>query len=94
MSLESYKKITLAGTSKNWHRDVYVLNLQLAAGSTHKLYFGCQTHLEVRLRSISTTGERLMEISFRSASVRVGKLTLSHQGRIQPDVTIGTKATP
>lgn len=40
-------------------------------------------------------GERLMDIKFPfSISERVSKLTLSHHGRIRPDVMLGTKATP
>jgi tetratricopeptide (TPR) repeat protein len=52
----NYAKVTLAGRSKIGYRDVYVINLQPAAGSVERLYLDAQTYLPVRTNAIRTSG--------------------------------------
>ncbi|HJU91850.1 MAG TPA: tetratricopeptide repeat protein [Pyrinomonadaceae bacterium] len=51
-----YEKVTLAGTSKIGYRDVYVLDLQLAAGAVDRVYLDTKTYLPARLNTVLTLG--------------------------------------
>jgi tetratricopeptide (TPR) repeat protein len=48
-----YAKITLAGKSKIGYREVFVLDLQPAAGAVHRVYFDAQTYLPVRVNTVA-----------------------------------------
>jgi len=50
------KKVTLAGMSKIGYRDVYVLDLQPAAGGVERLYLDAQTYLPVRSNTVVKIG--------------------------------------
>jgi tetratricopeptide (TPR) repeat protein len=50
------KKVTLAGMSKIGYRDVYVLDLQPAAGAVERLYLDAQTYLPVRSNTVVKIG--------------------------------------
>ena len=50
------KKVTLAGMSKIGYRDVYVLDLQPAAGTVERLYLDAQTYLPVRSNTVVKIG--------------------------------------
>ncbi|HVI71869.1 MAG TPA: hypothetical protein VM656_10325, partial [Pyrinomonadaceae bacterium] len=52
----NYPKVTLAGKSKIGFRDVYVVDLQPAAGPVERLYLDAQTFLPVRLNTVKTNG--------------------------------------
>ena len=49
-------KVTLAGMSKIGYRDVYVLDLQPAAGGVERLYLDAQTYLPVRSNTVMKIG--------------------------------------
>lgn len=51
-----YTKVTLAGMSKIGYRDVYVLDLQPAAGTVERLYLDAQTYLPVRSNTVMKIG--------------------------------------
>jgi Flp pilus assembly protein TadD len=51
-----YAKVTLAGKSKLGYRDVYVIDLQPAAGAVERLYLDSQTYLPVRINAVQTVG--------------------------------------
>jgi outer membrane lipoprotein-sorting protein len=51
-----YAKITLAGKSKIGYREVFVLDLQPAAGAVERLYFDAQTYLPVRVNTVAMLG--------------------------------------
>jgi outer membrane lipoprotein-sorting protein len=50
-----YAKVTLAGTSQIGYRDVYVLELQPAAGAVERLYLDVKTYLPVRINTVQTS---------------------------------------
>ena len=52
----NYAKVALAGMSKIGYRDVYVLDLQPAAGGTERLYLDAQTYLPVRSNTVMKIG--------------------------------------
>jgi zinc protease len=52
----NYAKVTLAGMSKIGYRDVYVIELQPAAGAVERLYLDAQTNLPVRINAVRTNG--------------------------------------
>ena len=52
----NFAKVTLPGTSKIGYRDVYVLELQPAAGPLERLYLDAETYLPVRLNTVRTVG--------------------------------------
>lgn len=52
----NYAKVTLAGMSKIGYRDVYVLDLQPAAGTVERLYLDAQTYLPVRSNTVMKMG--------------------------------------
>ena len=52
----NYAKVTLAGMSKIGFRDVYVLDLQPAAGGAERLYLDAQTYLPVRSNTVMKIG--------------------------------------
>ncbi|HJU93411.1 MAG TPA: hypothetical protein VJ656_10790, partial [Pyrinomonadaceae bacterium] len=52
----TYKKVTLAGTSKIGYRDVYVLDLQPPTGTADRLYLDAKTYLPVRMNTLETVG--------------------------------------
>ncbi len=51
-----FAKVTLPGMSKIGYRDVYVLDLQPAAGTVERLYLDAQTYLPVRSNTVLTIG--------------------------------------
>ena len=51
---QKYAKVTLAGTSQIGYRDVYVLELQPAAGTVERLYLDVKTYLPVRVNKVDT----------------------------------------
>jgi outer membrane lipoprotein-sorting protein len=53
---QRYAKVTLAGTSQIGFRDVYVLELQPAAGTAERLYLDTKTYLPVRFNKVQTLG--------------------------------------
>jgi FimV-like protein len=55
-SKSNYAKVTLAGMSKIGYRDVYVLDLQPAAGAAERLYLDAQTYLPVRSNAVMKIG--------------------------------------
>jgi len=52
----NFPKISLPGMSKIGYRDVYVLDLQPAAGPLERLYLDAQTYLLVRVNTTRTIG--------------------------------------
>ena len=48
---DQYAKLSLAGTSQIGYREVYVLDLQPAAGALERLYLDAKTYLPVRINS-------------------------------------------
>ena len=52
----NYPKLALAGKSKIGFRDVYVVDLQPAAGPVERLYLDAETYLPVRLNTVKTNG--------------------------------------
>lgn len=52
----NFPKISLPGMSKIGYRDVYVLDLQPAAGPLERLYLDAQTYLPVRMNTTRTIG--------------------------------------
>jgi hypothetical protein len=48
-----YAKITLAGKSKIGYREVFVLDLQPAAGAVQRVYFDAHTYLPVRVNTVA-----------------------------------------
>ena len=52
----NFAKVTLAGMSKIGFRDVYVIDLQPAAGAVERLYLDAQTYLPVRMNTVRTIG--------------------------------------
>jgi tetratricopeptide (TPR) repeat protein/outer membrane lipoprotein-sorting protein len=48
---DQYAKVSLAGTSQIGYREVYVLELQPAAGALERLYLDAKTYLPVRINS-------------------------------------------
>ena len=52
----SYKKVSLAGTSKIGYRDVYVVELHSGVGVADRLYLDVKTYLPVRMNSVETVG--------------------------------------
>ena len=88
----SYKKVTLAGTSKIGYREVYVLELHSTAGPADRLYLDPKTYLPVRMNSVEIVGSfsGAVEIYFDdwqevdgikypfSISQRLPKLTFSY----------------
>jgi tetratricopeptide (TPR) repeat protein len=52
----NFSKVSLPGMSKIGYRDVYVLDLQPAAGPLERLYLDAQTYLPVRLNTTRTVG--------------------------------------
>lgn len=53
---KNFPKISLPGMSKIGYRDVYVIDLQPAAGPLERLYLDAQTYLPVRLNTTRTIG--------------------------------------
>jgi len=53
---ENYAKVTLPGRSKIGFREVYVIELQPAAGALEKIYLDVQTYLPVRVNAVQTVG--------------------------------------
>jgi tetratricopeptide (TPR) repeat protein len=51
---QKYAKVSLVGTSQIGYRDVYVLELQSAAGTVDRLYLDVKTYLPVRLNKMQT----------------------------------------
>jgi tetratricopeptide (TPR) repeat protein len=51
-----FPKITLAGKSKIGYREVFVLDLQPAAGPVVRMYFDAQTYLPVRVNTLALLG--------------------------------------
>ena len=51
-----YAKVTMPGMSKIGFRDVYVLDLQPAAGAVERVYLDAQTFLPVRMNSVQMNG--------------------------------------
>ena len=49
---EQYAKVSLAGASQIGYRDVFVLDLQPAAGALERLYLDAKTYLPVRINSL------------------------------------------
>jgi tetratricopeptide (TPR) repeat protein len=52
----NFAKVTLAGTSQIGYREVYVLDLQPAAGAVERLYLDAKTYLPVRLNTARKLG--------------------------------------
>ena len=52
----NYPKLALAGKSRIGFRDVYVVDLQPAAGPVERLYLDAQTFLPVRMNTVKTNG--------------------------------------
>ena len=52
----NFAKVTLPGMSKIGYRDVYVVDLQPAAGPLERLYLDAQTYLPVRLNTTRNIG--------------------------------------
>jgi outer membrane lipoprotein-sorting protein len=52
----NFSKVSLPGMSKIGYRDVYVLDLQPAAGPLERLYLDAQTYLPVRLNTTRAVG--------------------------------------
>ncbi|HEU5459439.1 MAG TPA: tetratricopeptide repeat protein [Pyrinomonadaceae bacterium] len=87
----TYKKVTLAGTSKIGYREMYVLELQPAIGAADRLYLDSKTYLPARMNTHETVGafsgaveiylddwQEVDGIKFPfSISQRLPKLTLS-----------------
>ena len=87
----NYVKITAPGTSQIGYREVYVLDLQPAAGAVERLFLDATTYLPVRMNTVRRNGNVLepVEIYFDdwhavdgiqlpfSISQRYPKLTLS-----------------
>jgi len=87
----NFAKVTLAGTSQIGYREVYVLDLQPAAGAVERLYLDAKTWLPARLNTTRKLGavNEPVEIYFDdwqavdgikypfSISQRFSKLTLS-----------------
>jgi tetratricopeptide (TPR) repeat protein len=59
---DDYAKVTLLGKSKIGYRDVFVLELQPAAGTTEKLYLDADSYLPVRLNGTRTNGTQFMPV--------------------------------
>jgi len=51
-----YAKVTMPGMSKIGFREVYVLDLQPAAGAVERMYLDAQTYLPVRINSVQVNG--------------------------------------
>ncbi|HEX5875372.1 MAG TPA: hypothetical protein VFY60_12050, partial [Pyrinomonadaceae bacterium] len=99
----NYAKVTLAGMSKIGFRDVYVLELQPAAGPVDRFYLDAQTYIPVRLNTARLSGTVLEPAEIYlddwrevdgikypfSISQRLGKLTLTFTvTEIKHNVTI------
>jgi tetratricopeptide (TPR) repeat protein len=52
----NFAKVTLTGTSQIGYREVYVLDLQPAAGAVERLYLDAKTYLPVRLNTARKLG--------------------------------------
>ena len=52
----NFAKVSLAGMSKIGYRDVYVLDLQPAAGTVERIYLDSQTYLPVRINRVRLSG--------------------------------------
>lgn len=102
----NYAKVTLAGTSKIGYRNVYVLDLQPAAGTVERLYLDAQTYLPVRSNTLMKIGTMsdAVEMYFDNwkevdgvkypffVSQRFPKLTLSYTVKeIQHNVPIDAR---
>jgi FimV-like protein len=102
----TYKKVTLAGTSKIGYREMYVLELQPAVGSADRLYLDAKTYLPARMNTYETVGafsgaveiylddwQKVDGIMFPfSISQRLPKLTLSFTVKeIKHNVPIDSK---
>lgn len=59
---ENYMKVTAPGMSQIGYRDVYVLDLQPAAGAVERLYLDAKTYLPVRLNTVRRNGNALQPV--------------------------------
>jgi tetratricopeptide (TPR) repeat protein len=88
----NFAKVTLAGTSQIGYREVYVLDLQPAAGAVERLYLDAKTYLPVRFNTVRKLGATAAPVEVYlddwqavegiqypfSISQRFQKLTLSY----------------